>query len=581
MVALNRKYRFDIIDGPTTTTMRPLNDRVVLAYERDGDKRFFRKVLKTQLRFAGTDYDFFKNGLDLGICNNYGLNIYRNDDGAGFDLWFEGRIYLSNCRFDYSRGICELTVETEDVYTCIDNNLKTKINWLDYGVPANAYNIVGTFETVVCKFVETFTDQEQLTTFTPIDCITGGAEAGQYVITNHRQLITSFIMPQQMTTTTEWTREVVFSVTSPDDTFTEISPGKWARPAAIIPGEYRPFAEALIVETDYYYNAKILDYGTNTGLDNGRRISEVLPLVVDTFLCDLDVVSDFLNINPVATYPTNTAYTRALERLQDVFYYQRSDVVKWNADNNATKLEMTFEDFINALLGPLNGAWTIEVIADVPTLRIEHISYFAGTNQNDFTTSQYLKYHRGRAQIDIDAKEDIPKYDQFSFGESGTDYFKPSQIMYQGCSSTTDSRENTYTAVSNDLSWLSDKEEGRGTDGITFVATYEFEGKNYIFNDHTRVNGALSWRDILPNYWVYERPAPDFAIVTGTYSDSYTAESLKKMKKQAPIQIPITSAVQDTFNASLLQKSTIGWGEVESAEFDTLTNALTTSLLFE
>jgi hypothetical protein len=55
MAALT-KYTFDA-DG---TTVNPVNDRIVFAWERENETAFFRKVLKTKLLFRGADFSYFK-----------------------------------------------------------------------------------------------------------------------------------------------------------------------------------------------------------------------------------------------------------------------------------------------------------------------------------------------------------------------------------------------------------------------------------------------------------------------------------------------------------------------------------------
>lgn len=582
-MALLHKYRVDIIDGGSPVTMTPANDRLVTGWVKDGNRRFFRKTLKTALRFIKDDFQFWKTAIDLNICNNYQVEIYRNL-GAGFVLWYTGRIYLNNVKPDYTRGICEMTVEPEDVFTCFNNKLKQKINWLDFGAPVNCFNVVGSFESVVCTNVVGIAAPADARIYTPVDCVPGGAAASQYTVSNQAQYIISG--GTEMSIKTEWMREVYFGPTAPDDSFVLISAGKWARPASLMPGElkYDPTIDEYILNQDpnnlqrFFYFSFLLDYDTNVGLDNGRLVREALPLVITSLGCELNTVSDFFNINPAGDAPTNGAYTRAAERLADLLYFQRSDVAFWYKDANAQKLEMTVEEFLNNLTGPLNCDWTIETIEGVDTLRIEHVSYFEGANQNDFTADPYLKYIRGRGQFEVSAKNDIPKYDEFSLGQSRTDYFLPAQIFYEDCSSTPDARPNAWTTVSNDLAYLSSQSSDIGTDGMSFVAIYEFEGKNYTWNDYARVNGALSWRDILVNYWRYERPSSDITIISGNHSEGLTALSRKKLKRQTSIQIPVSDAIADAFNPSQLQKSTLGWGEVEDAEFETLSNVLTINL---
>lgn len=573
-MALNNKYRVDIISGASTITMTPANDRLILSYQKDGGRRFYRKVLKTALRFIGTDFEFFRDEVILGTCFSLPVEIYRNADGAGFDLWYTGTITMASAKFDYDRGYCDMTVEPDDLYSCLSLNLKKKINLLEYGTPVAAFNVLGTFETVTCYDQVPFTGTE-LATFSPVDCVPGGAAASQYIMLGHRQMGLGSISGASVLKTTEWTREVIFSAPPAGSGFVSVGGGKYARPAIVVQGEWK--ASPDNPTGVWLQSNRLIDFGKNLGLDNGRKVKEILPLIMDDMDCDLGFASDMLDIDPPGDAPANFVYTRAANRLADLTVYERTDVTRWAADSNATILEVVFEDFIKYIEVQFQAAWSIELIGGVPKFRIEHVSYYEASNQNDFTVAPFARHIRGKNSFEFVSQDEIPRYEQFSFGDTKTGYFNPSRILYQGCGASAATKEVSIPFVSNDLAWLAGGSESK--DGISFVSIYEWEGKNYIFNDYGVLNGAMCWRELLSYYYTHERPTPDFAIQSGAWSDSYSAISFIRNRKQATFTIPVDADTQNDFNPALLQKSGLGWGEVESAEYDTLTNALTITLL--
>ncbi len=505
------------------------------------------------------------------------MKIYRKEAGT-WELWHEGLVSFAGSRFDRDRRVCEITVETDDLYDCIEKNLKKKFNLLSIGTPRSAYNIVGTFETVTCTETRVLSNLGDLSVYDPIDCVPGGAENAQFAMTSHRQIATSLSPTIEAEYTTEWTRETVTSATPPDETFFGNGPGKWIRKPQILSGEFKANPDAPTPGTDFLFQSEILDYGKNLGLDNGRLLQEILPIMVADLGCGLGCVSNFFNINPQGVI-SNIAYDRAEERLWRVLLYERTDVTRWNADNNATKLEVVFEEFIGWMKDMFNLDWGIEIIADVPRFRLEHVSYFTANNQNDFTAGPYAKYVRGKNNYEFIAREDVPREEVFRFGDSKTPYFVPSTLVYTDCANSAASKDHNVPNVSNDLAWLSSGSQS--TDGISFVATYQFAGKNYIFYDYNVLNGAMSWRELLIHYWLYERHAEAVQVNSSDYTDNFTAYSLRPVKKGAQVAIPLDDATETAFDPARRQNTGLGWGLVESAEYDTLTRVMTLNLQYE
>lgn len=559
-MALLTKYRFEVIDGATVKDVTPMNDRLQMEWERKDNARYFRKALKTPLRFIKTDFKYFEDEYAENECKSFVVKIYRKCLSQTFTLWHEGKIYLNDGKYDHARGIVEFEVEPTDLYTCFLKNIKKKVNLLEFGTSKKTLNIAGTIVETECIGSLGLPGQH-------LDCIPGGATAGLWTVINHTDNENYPDPPSRKTT---WAREEWGTSTPPDDSWTLVG-GTWVRKVVIASSvtnnNLPPF---------YTYEAFLFDFSTQGGIDNGRLFKDILDDVINAAGCGFDlIVSNFFDVNPDSTNPTNDAYTRAATRLKYMMIYQRTDIMKWNASDNATRADITIEDFLKVLQDLFQVYWVIVETEDGLTFRLEHVSYFAAVNQNDFTVGSYADFTRAYKRYTVAGKDKVPPYEVFSNpGSRQNSVFADTRITYAAnCVTSDQQRENPVPIVSTDL---------KGTiyndllnpEGLFFMATYKIGSTHYVYQDYSQLNGSLSWWELVRYYWMHDRFNGAGTITTFTNTATVDFLTKKRIKEQPEIKIPVPCDVQEDFNPDALQKLPLGWSEVRAATYDSKTETL-------
>lgn len=556
-MALLTKYRFEVVDDGTTTDVTPINDRLQMEWEKKDGARYFRKKLKTALRFAKTDFEYFETQFAANECKTFDVKIYRKCGNQIFVLWHEGKIYLNDGKYDHARGIVEYEVESTDLYTCFLKNIKKRVNLLDYGTPIKTLNSSGTIVFQTCEAAIGAPGN-------PIDCISGGAASGLWTVVRH----TDF--PDEAQSRTIWAREEWGPTTPPDDSWTLVG-GIYVRAivvySSVILNDNLPF---------YDYEAFFYDFAAQGGIDNGRLLKDIFEDVIQFSGCGFNLVtSDFFDISPLGLAPANDAYTRAAERLMHLVIYQRTDVVKWDAANNAIRADITIEDFLNALFGLFQVYWVIKETEDGLTFLIEHVSYFSAVNQNDFTVGNYADFTRAYKRYTVAGKDKVPPFEVFSNpGSRQSSVFGETRITYPPeCVTSDQQRDNAVPQISTDLTGTI-YNDLLNPEGLFLMSTYFKDDKYYVFQDYSQLNGALSWWELVRKYWMHDRFRSTATITGHENSEDVTFLSTKKIKEQPEIKIPVACDVQEDFNPDALQKFSLGWSEVQAATYDTKTEVL-------
>ena len=376
--------------------------------------------------------------------------------------------------------------------------------------------------------------------------------------------------PDEGQSTTIWAREEWGPTTPPDQSWTLIG-GIYVRAivvySSVVLNDNLPF---------YDYEAFFYDFDTQGGIDNGRLLRDIFEDVIQASGCGFNLItSDFFDINPLNLHPTNLAYTRADERLKHIMVYQRTDVVKWDAINNAIRADITIEDFLKALFGLFQVYWVIKETEDGLTFQIEHVSYFSATNQTDFTAGAYANYSRGYQRYTVAGKDVVPPYEVFSNpGSRQPSVFGDTRITYPvECVTSDQPRENTVLQVSTDLTGTI-YNDLLNPDGLFFMATYLQTDKYFVFQDYFQLNGCLSWWELVNYYWMHDRFGLTATITGHENTEDVTFLSKKRIKEQPEIKIPVSCDVEADFDPDALQRLPLGWSEVQTATYDTKTEVL-------
>ena len=295
---------------------------------------------------------------------------------------------------------------------------------------------------------------------------------------------------------------------------------------------------------------------------NGRRFDEVLQFLLDQTGCGLTVVSDFFGINGDDTAPSNSAYDRAADVLQDLIIHQKSDVKRHDATEVSKEpvWNMKLRDLLNDLKTMFKVAWRI----DGTDFRLEHVSYFEAQAGPDFTNEYYEKVLTG-------LDESIPLLRRFLFrDEQCSDYFKGYPIeTYCGEGETTE----RLSLFSTDLAFMTeaDNAESIADDGWVLVATTPGAFTNQYENIED--NRPLSFTELHQYFHLWEMDG------AGKINDAdVTPESIRRTRK-APA-FGATLCCDDAFDPSELVTTSMGQGEIEDSERNWALNTITLTLKY-
>lgn len=574
-------FRFTADDGISgATTVTPITSTLRRRWEREGDTRSYRVKLATKLKFRKADYTYFRDIYDAGECNEVTLLI-ENFCGGEWVTWHEGIIPIYNG--DYNASRCEVTFEVKpnDVYECANKAFDVKENWLDYATPAIIKTLTGTIETITCQQSGVASPGPPLSgpggTF--VMWFYKGCWGSGYTNSQDPDAVLAFrpithlqhyYLGGTFDVETTWARETVVSVGQPQgDGWVELFVGGvWVRPVNVgTPRIWTPHTGDLAF-LEQQFEAQI----TNSApVSNGRALSDVLIAATAALECDFDaVVSNFFNINPDATNPSNDVYTYAAANFANVFFFQKSDIVRASASNDATRFTFSMKEFLEEMK-ILQVFHSITNVAGVKTLRIEHYTYWNGANGINLVTLGGGKYIVGKDDFKTDAE--VPNFESFAYQESYRPKFLTKRITYPPACATTQGDERTARQLNTDFGGLVENPDA-GLEGFFLMATLDIGGGEYLMNTlGGDANGAFAWENLLPALWADGRfHAGATANVPG-----YVVNSVRKTREQVPITIKF--CCDDTFEPSELVNTQLGWGEVKSAEEDTEHATLKLSLL--
>ena len=291
---------------------------------------------------------------------------------------------------------------------------------------------------------------------------------------------------------------------------------------------------------------------------NGRLFADVLEYMVGQTGCGLTVKSDFFNINPDSTAPSNAAYTAAAAKLARLVLFQKSDVKRHDASDKSKKPAwvMKLRDLLKDLQTMFNVRWR----AEAGVFRIEHVSYFDAQAGNDYTSAAYIR------QLDQD-KTDIVRVAKFRWrDERATDYFLGSPIVtYCG----EGENETAVTLFSTDAAFAisADGLEAVGDDGFLLMSCY-LDGDDLRMLDGNR---PLSWTEL--HYDYHRHNMAGAGEINGT---EVTPLSIRRTRK-AP-RFAVRHCCDDTFDPAEYQTTSMGNGGVLVAEHNHAKDILTLEL---
>lgn len=586
MAKLTEKLLFEI-EYPTGTwnTIVPTNDDIVFSKKREKGQFFYRLELESELVLKNGAWNFISDIELTDHCANLPIRITAPLEG---DITvYEGFVKLNAGDFDFYLCLSNIKPETDDEYTCLDNGIKKELNLFDNISVVDRIDLnlsIGTLEYAHCPGVDVY-DNVVVTnpSVLPENTICLSELDGWVLLENKFRLIdpVGVTYPKDARYNTIWVRLTVDSATPPpEDGWVNIGGTTWVKEPEVTL-DYDETTPGSIGATDDEYDLVYrLLYSDTPAIDNGMTLERVLELFmsVSGIDCDLTVVSNFFSINPDGIYPANSAYTQALEDLAAIVIYQKSDIKRHDAVQNATIARMKLEELFQWLAVMFKVFPSIEP----GILRLEHVSYYEDKPISlDFTSATYARFWRGKYAYRY-KNDESPRYDRYKWMDNdfvNPPFYSTGLIYGIDCaSSPNEEKENFVSRVTTDLSKILNNPDQFSDDGFVFIAAVIFNGAYYakqheIINENGfgvgipeyALNGALSFRNLL---WIYHKWYAYQADVGLEIAPDFVVESIKPNKIGAPVDFD-GWCIADFVNFDPATKvlSEIGEGEIEKITY--------------
>lgn len=583
------RYRYIITNRLGTLQAAPLGEsNFTIEWEKDTEGRQdYRKNLPSKIVFTGPVYqNLLKLERSIYRCDPIDMSVERLCSAGGvetWELWFSGRMSLNEGDWNIDR--CEVEIKMEDIpaAACLADGKSQELNLLsEVTTRRSVYASPTNIEVETVEYSDTHLDPDAC------DAVlwegVGDPTDGGW---NYYYSLHVRNAPTDCSITTRWAREVVyipFGGTVPGSEWILVSDGwpggdrKYARPPRMYNCVYtNPDFSSPTQITEY--NCRLLgDEGSNILIDNGLPLEDILEMFMDKFCPGTTVISNFFQINP--DVPTGINYvTGQPTKTNHLTFFQKSDVKRPGAVENATKLPMTYDKFMQILVTSFNLGWTLEA----GILRIEHVSYFSAALGLDLTAPRYAAFVNAINRYSY-KNEDIPIREEFKWMEATDGDFKGLPIYYTKCVTgarnvKTNTVDRAMTDVEMALSYADPDSNVVSDDGMVMVAA-GFDGVDYYMISEAAIlggnliNNSLAWAQLHRDYHKYERPVDE-----GIMNDVQTTFlSVKPTKKGATLRVPLCCG--DVFYANDKIKTILGEGIVDKATFSFKDDTLTLDLLY-
>ncbi len=546
--------------------MYPVNKTFFYVDEKSDKGAYYIRKLDTTLILSGADFDWL-HAIEQGAnrCLDIDLEIKQICNGVNATD-FEGLVKLNECKFLVNVCRVELATVPDDDAVCLDTLLTEEKNILD----ATGSKTVNIYQGSIVE--DTCTATVGSPSYGYIDTCLADPSA-QWVVKTHESVYNGVDWDSE----TVWMREEL-TVTCTGATPDAPDGDGWVLITDNCPTDALYARKVPTVKVKDVYDPTgtteeiyAISLESVTNIDNGRTLEAAFDLWLSD--CSLTLVSDFFDINPDATAPTNIAYTEAALKMTDVLVFQKSDVKRPDATNNATFFSMSLQDLIDSI--PCNIAWAVSG----STFRLEHVSYFAQSNGIDISTKPGVINRNNYEYI----SQEIPYREVFKWMDDyGSPDFLGKPIKYSNECNNGEVQNYDFKLVSTDIATMIETPDRYSDSGICLVST-TLSGANYYINmgagilESTRVffNAAFALSKLHNYYWKHKRPQ----LSGNMNNSSETFLSAIRLKRQEELRMKMCCTEMALFDPSELMQTEIGWGEIEAANFDAGTNILTVTIL--
>jgi|SRR5690554_5037129 len=316
---------------------------------------------------------------------------------------------------------------------------------------------------------------------------------------------------------------------------------------------------------NYTYN--VTDFST---IDNGMKLKDVMQYLLNQACPDgnLTLVSDLFQWNP--ENPTSINYvTGRVNLYYNLIIFQKSDIKRPNASNNATKAESSFKKMLKDILTIFNAGYKITE----NTFRIEHISWFETDLGLNLIQDKNMKNLNGTRKYSFNNTK-VAKSEIFTFmDESNNRDFKGEGVDYDNnCvkNGEVTKIEHKVDNITTDIDYVVSMGETESAEisdsGFVLVAcssTLNVFTEPVVLPAAQKPNNILGWAHLHRDMWKYGRLF-DKGIMNRNPNTTFTS--------------PIPKIKQDSFECFLncneikrfdpLDKiqGMLGWGFVDTAQ---------------
>ena len=589
MGRLSDRYRFILVqDGATETLVYPALSNFTKKFESDSDNSLlYEDFIDGEITFCGRDFEIFMEIDETNDCPDLVLRTEVLCDGSWQEL-VSTRITTNEATFDYDE--CEVKFEkiAENNIVCLKSTWNTEKNLLSFADTRQirtrgpgALNTVTDFETVIGErdFVlqaprhanesVRFSDNWAPVT-TQIDVI-GQTVQGDGSILYDVQIETQWCRQER-------TRGCLGGVPIPppggnwimvSNDCATLNSASWVRR----PDYTLTNADVTTNPTQWLFEYRSITKEGPT-FPNGISLEEAFRVLND---CGFNIVSNFLNINPDGTAPSDVYYDWAADHLSNLHLIPKSDAKNPTATQSAIIANLSLRRLLVGLNATVQTEWTL----DGNTLRIEFPSYFSSDGID--LTAEYPTCLEGTNTVSSSI-EGIPIRETFQFADTTRPEFDGEDITYNtNCADPDNTIEYKAEDWTTDIASIFFGTVDIDDNGFALVQTEPEPGvtinPEYFLTVYPATgffNGSLAYPVLHEELWEYDR-----YLMTGTMNNQNRSfASRKPYREQDPIIVtPFCCSDILNFNPSIRMRSGIGWGKVVEASYSAQARCLEVKLI--
>jgi hypothetical protein len=552
------KKRWQVSEDNVTWTreVHPLNaKKLTISESRDLDagQVFFRKKIGQEIEFwdktPGKDYTYFRSfeRRRNGRCQTLYVRLQIKCNRQWSTYW-TGQFSTGSGKWDLDNCIFSVKPETTDRYTCLMQQMDEKKNVLeapafmtmvyngpgleffgcayddDTGSPCSTPS--GTGWTLLDDYVMPLEPgnilcrvwvRKRATTL----CVGGSGVApgtGWNLLSN--DCASNGTATYVKGLTTEERAEILVNVQSPNLTQGDCVDGEATPPPQPFPGIPSAATSWVLIlgcsDPDYpgYWlplglysmDRSIIGPGASR---TGRRLVDVMDLLLAPCITEGNVRSDFLGINPpgdTTGYVEGENYvTGAATETANIVICQKSDIAVLDSSESATRGMMTLGEIFTAM------RVMYRLLYDVlpnGTVRIEHYKWWqtaAGFNLSEFEeVIEPLVYEHKR--------DEIPGIERLKFMEARNDDFVGSDIVYSGeCVDKSKTEEISPGKITTDVGLILASPQDVSKDGFVFLSCSYANGIYSTVVREGALTGDYAWNapmstaNLQRDFWTWDR----------------------------------------------------------------------------